>query len=148
MSEVFTERNAIIQAAAERLVAIGKEVSEGLLDGNQPGEVYQDGLRLLNLFRAYTKHEDLEDKEVEALLYCMRKLSGAYEFPTVGPLVGQPITYVIEQAAGGSGGGGSGAFDLLTPGVDTVIWSGDGVTWQVITVDQLAARLAPHINKY
>ena len=134
MSEVVRQKDSIIYAAAQRMVEVGVDASKAMLDGKQPD--YTDGYKLHTVFRAYTKANELEASEVEALLYCMRKLSGAYEFPTVEPLVGKGINYVIEQINVGEGAGG---IDL-DPAENSVIWS-DGETWQVITLQQLWTKL-------
>lgn len=130
MSEVISQKNAIISAASDRLVVLGSEAAQRMMVGKQSTEQYADGHKILSLLRAHTSEANLTDAEKEALLYCLRKLSGAYDFPAVEPLIGKGITYVIQQSIGG-----------LTPGVNTVIWSGDGLTWQVITLRELWDKL-------
>lgn len=141
MSEIIRERDSIIRASVEKLVSLGREAAQATVEGKHATQKYKEGMALLTIFEAYTKYSQLDDKEVETLLYCLRRMSGAYAFPTVQPLLGQPINYIIQQISTNTGG------INLDPEPDSVIWS-DGVNWQVISVNQLAQKLAPHILKY
>ncbi len=140
MSEVINATNAIILAASERMVELGAEAAQRMLVGKDSVEQYTDGHKILSLLRAHVYEADMTDAEKEALLYCLRQLSGASEFPTVEPLVGKGITNVVYNSVVISG-------EDLTPGIDTVIYS-ENNKWIVITVEKLAEKLAPHILKY
>lgn len=133
MSEVINQKNAVILAAAERMVELGSEAAQRMLVGKDSVEQYADGHKILSLLRAYVNEADMTDVEKEALLYCLRKLSGDSDFPTVEPLVGKGITYVVQQSVGSGG-------ISLTPGVNTVIWSA-GTEWEVITLQELWNKL-------
>lgn len=104
-AEVIEQENAIVLAAAEKLVALGRAISERLVDGkagkNSEAD-YQQGYDILQLLTAY-KDNSFTNPELEAVLYDLRGLSGAYDFPTVSPIVGQELIYLVDTESGGSG---------------------------------------------
>lgn len=94
--EIFLEENAIILAAAEKMVDLGQEAAEKVVNGIQAKTEDATGLKILNLLTAYRQKANLSDKELEAILYDLRILSEESIFPTIDPIVGQVLEYSVE----------------------------------------------------
>lgn len=107
-SEIFREENSIVLAAAERMVALGSEASQRILNGKQTDDQDAIAQSILLLLTAYRQKTNLSTDDLESILYDLRELSGDNSFPTINPIVGQDLIYLVE---GNSGGGSS--LDLL-----------------------------------
>lgn len=94
MSEVLEQENAIVLAAAEKMVSLGQTISEGVANGKQKKAEYGKGLTILQLLTAY-KNNTWDDDDLESVLYCLKDLSEASTFPTVSPIVGQELVYLV-----------------------------------------------------
>jgi hypothetical protein len=94
MSEITSQENAIILAAARKMVSLGSEASQKNVIGHESIDEDAKGELILRLLTAYRKKASLSDKQLEAILFCLRKLSGSSVFPTVEPIVGQANNYV------------------------------------------------------
>lgn len=96
MSEILTEENAIILAAAQKMVSLGSEASQNYVNGRESKQKEIEGEMILRLLTAYRRKDNLSAAELEAILYDLRKLSGDNVFPTISPLVGQEIAYYLQ----------------------------------------------------
>lgn len=96
MSSIRLQQNAILFAAAEKLVSYGSEAAQLLVNGKETKHLTKKGLALITLFQAYKKNVELETEEIDALLYCLRLLSGQSSFPTISPIVGQDLNSIIQ----------------------------------------------------
>lgn len=101
MSEILEQENAVVLAAAEKMVSLGQDISERVAAGKQNKDKYAHGVQILRLLTAY-KNNTYNDDDLEAVLYSLKELSEASLFPTVDPIVGQDLVYLVE---GGSGSG-------------------------------------------
>ena len=95
MSEVSRQANAIVLAASLRLVALGSQASQNLVNGIESKKQFKQAHKILLLLKAYTHAADMDADESDALLYCLKNLSDAYAFPTTNPIVGQALTVQI-----------------------------------------------------
>ena len=95
MSQILNEENAIITAATSRMVELGTSVSQNAAEGIEVPDKFTEGQKIMKLLKAYRKKAEFTDAELEALLYCLRKLSNANSFPTQSPLVGYPLTCLL-----------------------------------------------------
>lgn len=95
MSEILNQENAIILASARRLVSLGSDISQSIINGREEKLKESDLAKIIALLTAYRKKALMDDKQLESILYDLRNLSGEDEFPTVNPLVGQEINYRI-----------------------------------------------------
>lgn len=100
MTEIRSQENAIILAAAQNLVSLGSVGAQLLLEGKESEEQIAKGINLLTVFTAYAKRNDLEDEEIDSLLYCLRSLSEDDYFPTTSPIVGQELNAIIKVVSG------------------------------------------------
>jgi hypothetical protein len=96
MSEILSQENAIILAAAQKMVSLGMEASEKVIVGIDSSVEDKQGELILTLLTSYRKKDSLTDKQLESILYDLRNLSGSYDFPTVNPIVGQEIVYYFQ----------------------------------------------------
>ncbi len=105
MSEILNQENAIILAAAQKLVALSASASEKFIDGDESGAAVDDKKAelIIRLLTAYRKKDNLETNQLESILYDLRKLSGNNVFPTVNPIVGQELQYIINEGSSGDG---------------------------------------------
>jgi len=94
MSEILLEENAIILAAAQKMVSLGSEASQAIIEGNEAKLQDAQGEKILRLLTSYRRKTALDDKQLESILYCLRSLSEDTVFPTISPIVGQDITYI------------------------------------------------------
>ncbi len=92
MSQILSEENAIITLVANRMVTLGSYAGQFVAEGKDAEVYYEDGLKILKLLKAYRKKAEMTAGELEALLYCLKKLSAASEFPTTSPIVGQALS--------------------------------------------------------
>lgn len=99
MSEILTQENAIILAAAQKMVSLGSEASQKMVDGKEAKQEEIEGELILRLLTAYRRKTSLTDAQLEAILYDLRKLSGENVFPTVNPIVGQEIVYYFNETS-------------------------------------------------
>ncbi len=97
MSEVLQQENAIILAVAEKLVSLGSEISQDLIEGKESKVKEKKWIKIFTLLTAYRKRATYSDDQLESILYDLRLLSEESVFPTVSPLVGQPIDYNINN---------------------------------------------------
>lgn len=106
MSVILDEENAIVLAAATRMVELGSLCGQNNIAGEESDEEYDDGFRLFKLLKAYRKKDELDAGELSALLHCMRDLSDEDSFPTTSPLIGQSLVneIIIRRGATGSPG--------------------------------------------
>lgn len=95
MSEVLSQENAIVLAAAQKFVALGSEIAQRSLQGKESDDLEAHSTKILQYLTVYRKGSSLETKALEAILYALRDLSESNLFPTVDPIVGQSITYLI-----------------------------------------------------
>lgn len=109
MSEILEQENAVVLAAAEKMVSLGQDISERTAAGKQSKDKLSHGLQILRLLTAY-KDNTFNDDDLEAVLYSLRELSEAELFPTVDPIVGQELVYLVE------GGSGSGSMTIQNNG--------------------------------
>ena len=91
MTEVRQQENAIVLAAAERLVSLGNEASQQLVAGKESTKNTKKGNSIITLFEAYAHKSDFTDYEIDALLYCLRSMSDQESFPTTSPIVGKEL---------------------------------------------------------
>ncbi len=96
MAEIFLEENSIVLAAAQKMVSLGTTISERKLDGKEGEKYYTRGQNILRLLTAYNNN-DFNDSELEAVLYCLRDLSEENIFPTINPVLGQELVYLIGE---------------------------------------------------
>jgi len=92
-SEVLIQENAIILASARKLVSLGSEISQSLVNGIEEKGKESDWIKIFQLLTAYRRKAVMDDKQLESILYDLRNLSGEDEFPSVSPLVGRDIEY-------------------------------------------------------
>lgn len=77
--EVFNHEEEILEAADTRMVEIGTEISQRMIDGKDAKALYEHGQRIYTLRHAY--RPELEVKQQEAVLYCLRRLSEKFDLP-------------------------------------------------------------------
>lgn len=99
MSEVLQQENAIILAAAQKFVALGSEIAQRSILGKESDDLEEHSDKILKYLTVYRKGSSLETKALEAVLYALRDLSESNLFPTVDPIVGQSIQYLVSQSA-------------------------------------------------
>ena len=104
MSEILNEENAIILAAATKMVEYGSLCGQNSEAGEESEEEYEEGLKLFKLLKAYRKKDDLTTLELEALLSCLRDLSDEDTFPSISPLIGQTLSIQVRRGATGPTG--------------------------------------------
>lgn len=102
MAEIFQEENAIILAAAEKMVALGSEAAQRSIIGKESKTQEAKGEKILRLLTAYRKKDDLTSAQLESILYCLRQASESNVFPTIDPIVGQNLEYLVQEEGGGS----------------------------------------------
>jgi len=102
MSEILEQENAVVLAAAEKMVSLGQTISERIVNGKQSKAEYEQANNILRLLTAY-KDNSFTDDDLESVLYCLKDLSEASLFPTVNPIVGQELVYLVDSESGGSG---------------------------------------------
>lgn len=133
MAEIFTEENSIILAAAQKMIALGATIGDRQADGKESLEEYEQGMKILNLLTAYKDHS-FTNPQLEAILYDLRNLSEENNFPTISPVVGQEIVYLVEQESGSGTGtisfesNGSGLTDRDTLNFYNGLSASDGGT--------------------
>ena len=98
MSEILTQENAIILAAAQKMVSLGSEASQKVVNGREASAEDTQGELILRLLTAYRKKSSLTDPQLESILYDLRKLSEESLFPTINPIVGQEIVYYFQDS--------------------------------------------------
>ena len=96
MTEIRSEENAIIYYSAKKLVDVGVSASKLLVNGKEAKTLIENGKKVLTLLKAYKRKDELSDAELDAILYCLRGLSGQTDFPTMSPLVGKDISAAIK----------------------------------------------------
>lgn len=94
MAEILTEENSIILAATQKMVSEGFAAAQLILNGEEAYIEDESANKILTLLTVYKRKTDLEDKELEAILFCLKDLSEEDVFPTISPVVGLPIVYV------------------------------------------------------
>ena len=94
MSQILDEENAIVVAASERMVELGKLIAQSAVEGIEKPAYYEQAFKLFKLLKAYRKKASFDASELSAVLYCLKKLSDADTFPSTSPLVGQELTFV------------------------------------------------------
>jgi hypothetical protein len=83
MSEISANSEAVVQAAAEKFVALGMEAGQRMVEGKDGKAKDREARKILYLLEAYRNRASLETNEVEAILYCLYQLSDLDEMPTV-----------------------------------------------------------------
>jgi len=106
MSEILEQENAVVLAAAEKMISLGQTISVNVADGKQAKSQYKQALQILMLLTAY-KDNTFTDDDLEAVLYGLKDLSESSLFPTVNPIVGQELVYLVDEEVGGVGVWGS-----------------------------------------
>jgi len=101
MSQILNEENAIIVAATARMVVLGTSIAENAAVGIEVPDKFTEGQKIMKLLKAYRKKAEFDANELEALLYCLRKLSNANSFPTQSPLIGQALIIEVETGITG-----------------------------------------------
>lgn len=109
MSNVFIQENAIILAAYTKFVELGQTAAQKILNGKTPKKEDKQAQDISRYLTAYRSKSSLSTKQLEVVLYALLELSGASSFPSVNPLVGPPIIYII-TTTGSSGGGSESVF--------------------------------------
>lgn len=99
MSEVLEQENAIILAAATKFVSLGSSIAQRAIAGQESDDLEGHADKILKYLTVYRKGSSLETKALEAILYALRDLSESNLFPTVDPIVGQSIQYLVSQSA-------------------------------------------------
>ncbi len=129
MSEIFEEENAIILAAAEKMVALGSAAAQKYVNGKESKIDDENGQKILELLTAYRQKDNLENPQLESILYELRELSEESIFPTISPIVGQPLSYQVVGVLTGTyvDQGFWDASSNLFPGVGTK----RGYTWEI-----------------
>lgn len=125
MTEVRNQENAILLAASTKMVALGAEAGEDVFNGIQPDKVIFQARKIFKLLKAYRKKAELDDLQIDAILYALKELSQESEFPTVNPLVGQSLNVQFYV-----NGGALQWFDEgvdVGPGIEEVNFIGSGV---------------------
>lgn len=97
MSEILTQENAIILAAAQKMVALGSAASQKMVNGRESKQEDDQGELILRLLTAYRKKASLSNPQLESILYDLRKLSEANVFPSINPIIGQEIVYYFNE---------------------------------------------------
>lgn len=95
MSEIIANKDAILQAAAEKFVSLGQEGAIRIIGGKNDKVQAEKARRILALFLAYVNVAELSDDDHESVLYALRELSEAEAFPTVSPFIGQRVTNLL-----------------------------------------------------
>lgn len=98
MSEVLEQEDAIILAAAQKFVALGSTVAQRAIAGQESDDEEEHAEKILKYLTVYRKGSSLETKALEAILYALRDLSESQLFPTVDPIVGQSIQYLVSSS--------------------------------------------------
>lgn len=97
MSEILEQENAIILAAAQKMVSLGSEASQRYIAGKESKDKDEQNQKILILLTAYRRKTSLTDAQLESILYDLRTLSEEDDFPSVSPIVGQALEYIIEE---------------------------------------------------
>jgi hypothetical protein len=101
MTNIFLQENAIILAAYTRFVVLGQAAAVKVMGGKTPKKEDAQAAKLATYLKVYQSKASLSTKRLEAVLYALLELSDANSFPSVNPLVGPPIIYVIVTSGGG-----------------------------------------------
>lgn len=101
MTNVFVQENAIILAAYTRFVVLGQAAAVKIIAGKTPKKEDTQAAKLATYLKVYKSKPSLSTKQLEAVLYALLELSDTNSFPSVNPLVGPPIIYVIITSGGG-----------------------------------------------
>ena len=81
----------ILTATDQRIVELGSEGAQRLVEGKSEDKAISIGKRLLIIKQAYNNAE-LNSKEKEALLYCLLKVSGKFAIAAITDSGGLGIT--------------------------------------------------------
>jgi len=97
-SQISTQANAIILAATNRMIQLGAQASNNIVNGIESKKQLKTAKQILYLLTAYVHQADMTMALSDSLLYALRQLSGQYSFPGVSPIVGQALNVQIVLA--------------------------------------------------
>jgi hypothetical protein len=97
MSEISQQENAIILAAAERMVALGSEAAQRIINGKSAVDQDTQGEEILRLLTVYRNKASLDEKQLESILYELRERSDETDFPATPSILGGTLSYIITQ---------------------------------------------------
>lgn len=97
---IFNEENSIVLEAAQKMVALGSEAAQLAILGKQSKTQDDKINKIVKLLTVYRRRADLSDDDLESILYDLRALTDASVFPTISPLVGQDLVYLVESESG------------------------------------------------
>lgn len=117
MSEILEQENAIILAAAQKMVSLGSEASQRYIEGKESKDKDEQNQKILILLTAYRRSTSLTDAQLESILYDLRTLSEEDDLPSVSPIVGETIQYLIEE----NNGLGAGTMRIQADGSDLTL---------------------------
>lgn len=101
-SLIITQKEGIKYIAGQKLVALGSTAAQRYVLGKQAKPEFETGDKIIRLLSAIQNEAELTEKEIEAMLYCLRSLAEEYEVPTVVPLLGGDVPdYVITPPSPG-----------------------------------------------
>lgn len=99
-AEIFLQENSIIVTAAQKMVSLGSEAAQRIIAGKEAKEQDAHAEAILKLLTVYRQKTNLDSSQLESILYDLRELSEGSVFPTINPLVGQGLTYVLQSSSG------------------------------------------------
>jgi len=91
MSEISQQENAIILAVATKLVTLGSEISQNMINGKESKVKERKWIKIFTLLTAYRKRTSYTEDQLESILYDLRLLSEDSVFPTITSLIGIDI---------------------------------------------------------
>lgn len=100
MAAIFLEENSIVLAAANKMVSLGKEAAERVVAGRESKSQDKTIDQILKLLTVYRNKESLSTDDLESILYDLKGLSEADSFPTISPIVGQELVYLVNEESG------------------------------------------------
>ena len=98
--EIFNEENSIIVTSAQKMVSLGSQAAQRILAGKEAKTQDAQADAILKLLTVYRRRADLSQDQLASILYDLRQLSEGNVFPTVNPIVGQGLTYVLQTSSG------------------------------------------------
>lgn len=75
MTDIFEQEDDILEDANIKLVELGQEAAERVLEGKQPDKQDAQAASITLYQKAYEKKDELTTKQQEALLYVLFQLS-------------------------------------------------------------------------
>lgn len=100
MASIFNEENSIVLEAARRMVSLGSEAAQLSILGKQSKTQDEKINKILKLLTAYRRKDDMSTDDLESILYDLRGLTDTDIFPTISPIVGQSLVYLVNNETG------------------------------------------------